>query len=176
MQLLDDQTLRGLRSQDPADIRRWLRLNQPASGDGRGFWWENVAARCLQYVYHSQDEFDRRGWALLVAAATDEAIDQTVLKPSDGAIRIANLAAFLSEHGSDVFDPNQVIARCLALIEIPFDQAAREAGMWRSLSRDEMAALRNAKNLISAGALLMSRATDAATLGELGRWNDLRDR
>ncbi|BCB74775.1 hypothetical protein GCM10022251_79030 [Phytohabitans flavus] len=175
MSVLDDRTLEDLRSQDPSDIRRWLHLHQPASGDERGFWWENVATRSLQALYQSQDESDPRPWAMLVAATTDEAVDQGVLEPTDGAIRLANLAAFLIERGSDVFDPNVIADRCLSLITLPFEEVARKSGDWRSLPRAEIAELRKIKNLVSPLIPLGNWVTNATILEEVEQWRGLRE-
>lgn len=135
-----------------------------------------MATRGLEGVYQCRNDSDRRLWASLVAATTEEAVEQGVLATREGAIRIANLASFLSENGVDLFDPNQIVARCLDLIGIPFDVATKGAGVWRSLPPVEIAVLRDAKNLVVSCARLMDRVTDTSILADLRRWYELRER
>jgi hypothetical protein len=176
MSIPDAESLKGLSAKDQSEIRRWLRERQPDRDSGRAFWWESLATRALQEVYHAGDDQDRRAYASVVKAVTDEAVDSAVLSPVDGAIRIANLAAVLGEQGRRLFDANQVVRECLSHIGLPFDVAAKQAGNWRALPRPSILALRRAKNLVSAGLLLRGQVTDLLLSAELTRWAELRDK
>jgi hypothetical protein len=168
-----DEALENVRAEDSAGIRTWLRRNQPASGGWH--WWERVAILGLHRVYESLAEVDRREWALLVATTTEEAVDQGVVTPYDGAIRTANLAAYLVGCGTELFDSDQIVSRCLSLVEIPFEDAVQQVGDWRLLPIARIRVLRHAKNLLGPCRLLVDRVTDPSILGELRRWLELRE-
>jgi hypothetical protein len=165
-----------LGGRDEGEIRGWLRENQPDRDSGRAHWWEQVAIQALGGVYQAEDDDERRRYARVAKAATDEAVDLAVLSEVDGAIRAANLAVVLGEQGPAVFDVDQVVRACLALIGMPLEQAAEHAANWRSLPRPGILALRRAKNLVSASAPLAERVADAALRADLMRWRELRDR
>ncbi|TDC83507.1 hypothetical protein E1193_08660 [Micromonospora sp. KC606] len=171
----DVERLKGLGVKGQGEIRRWLREKQPDRGSGRAFWWESLATRALHEVYHAGNDEDRRAYASVVKAVTDEAVEVTVLSPVDGAIRIAKLAAVLGEQGRGLFDANEVVKECLSYIGVPFDVAATQASDWRALPLPGILALRRAKNLISASSPLRDRVTDAGLLADLTRWAALRD-
>lgn len=174
MQHLDEQTLDDLRTLDTPGIRQWLARCQPSISEGRGWWYENIAARALQRVYFGHDPAERLQWARLVVAAAEESVAQGVREPRDGAIRITTLAAYLAERGLSILDPNQLVSRCLSLIEVPFDRAAEQARGWASLPIAEIRALRGAKNLLNAAAGLADHVTDDILLTELRRWQRIR--
>ncbi|MFC0529782.1 hypothetical protein [Phytohabitans kaempferiae] len=176
MRSADAEGLRGLGEKSQSEIRRWLRENQPGPGNGRAFWWEGLATRALHEVYRAEDDQARRAYASVVKAVTDEAVDLAVTSPLDGAIRVANLAAFLGERGRGLFDADEIVKACLAHIELPFDVALKQAHDWRTLPRPQILALRRAKNLVSACAPLGDRLTDPVLAAELARWTAQRDR
>lgn len=175
MSVDDVEHLKGLVAKDEREIRRWLREKQPDQGSERAFWWERLATRALHQVYRAGNDEDRRAYASIVKVVTHEAVEVAVSSPVDGAIRIANLAAVLGEHGRGLFDANEVVKECLSYIGVPFEVAATQAGDWRSLPRPSILTLRRAKNLISASAPLRDRVTDADLRAELTRWAALRD-
>jgi hypothetical protein len=176
MAATDGRALADLGAREPGEIRRWLRENQPDRDSERAFWWESLATRALHGVYQATGDDSRLRYARVVKAATEEAVDLAVLSEVDGAIRVAYLTARLGELGAGLFDVDEVVARCLALIELPPDEAADRAADWRSLPHAGILALRRAKNLVSASVPLADRVTDAALRAELTRWGALRDR
>jgi hypothetical protein len=174
MQHLDEQTLAGLRTQDTPEIRQWLIQHQPSISDGRGWWYENLAARALQRVYFGDHPAEVLQWARFVVAAAEESVAQGLRLPRDGAIRVTTLAAHLANRGLSILDPNELVARCLSLIEVPFDRAADKTRTWPSLPIEEIRALRGAKNLLNAAVLLADQVTDDALRAKLQRWQGIR--
>lgn len=123
-------------------------------------------------------ESARRAFARLASAATDEAIDQAVMCKHEGVVRLTNLAAsYFSAGGRDdaLFDVNSIVDRCLDLIGVQVDAAAEQVRDWRSLSIEQIRALRNAKNLVAPCALIADRVTDRQLSDRLSSWLHLKD-
>lgn len=171
-----DEALKDFGGLDTAEIRVRLRRDQPEPGAGRCFWWENTITRALNGMYRSETAAARRGFARLACAATEEAVDQAALGKREGAMRIASLAAFYLGAGGEkeLFDVDSVVARCLDLIEVPFEVAVEQVRDWRALPIEQIRTLRDAKNLIAPCALIADRVTDRALLDRLSAWLHLR--
>ena len=168
-----DEDLRELSQSSVTDIRTWLRLNQPESDDDRMFWWENLIARALNVVYTSRSGTDRTQFATLAYSAILEEVDQGIRWPVHGAIRIADLTAAYFNHGgheTEVIVADAAVARSLDLIEVTPEIAAERAREWRSLSRDKVSELRDAKELIQSCSLLAGRIHDPALSERLAPW------
>ena len=182
MSAIDDHALVALRDLNMPSIRTWLVQHQPSMLEVRRGWYENLVARAIQHVYHGIPD-ERLQWARLVVAVAEESAVQGVRRPADVAIRITNLAAHLAERGPSFLDPNELVARCMSLINVPFERAAEEVREWRLLtveeakrrSIDELSRLRDAKNLLKAAALHADRITDPQLLNDLRRWQSIRD-
>jgi hypothetical protein len=183
MPILSDRALAPLRELSVTEIRTWLAEHQPSTLEKRRGWYENVAVRALQRVYSGSDPDDRLRWAWLVVAAAEESVAQGADGPVRTTIRITTLAAYLAERGASFLDSNELVARCLSLIEVPFDRAAEQAralrqspdeGFIRS-ALDELRRLRDAKNLLNAAVLHADRVTDPRLLNDLRRWQSIHD-
>lgn len=173
---ISDTSLAEMASLSVPEIRIWLRERSPEQDSH--YWWENVMARALNGAYLADVETERRNFACLALAATEEAVSRDAMEPIDGAIRIANLAAAYlqdSDSGNSLFDVNSIVSRCLDLIDVSLEDASAQAPIWKALNVEQMQTLRKAKNLAYPCSLLADRVTGSNEISRLARWLNILD-
>jgi hypothetical protein len=179
MSPLDEDTFQHLATMAPDALRGWLAHNQPPTGEGRAFWWENITSRALQRVYQATDDAgaERLRYARLAAAVSDEAARQGLVSESDRVIRLASLASFYGRQAGcdirDLADPDDLACEALSALPVPFSAAVRDSSDWTSRSVAEISKLRTAKNLMNAVAQLLDDVRDPDVRAELGRWLEI---
>jgi hypothetical protein len=168
-----DGDLVDLRRRNDTEVRTWLWQHQPAVGDDRAYWWENLMTLALQGMYLAESDSNRRDYAGLAYVATGEAISQSVMSERDGVIRMANLAAFYLSAGrvdDPPFDVDSIVARCLDLLDVPLDVAMEQVKNWKVLPVEQLRVLRAAKNMLMPCERISDRVTSPDLIDRLSGW------